>query len=140
MVSERIGRIVVAIDTSGSISQQAIAKVGEALASIGEACNPEEIRVLWWDTMVHGEQVFAGTYDGMKELLKPLGGGGTLASCVSQYVVETGLQADCLINFTDGYLESNIDWATSIPTLWIVDGNDRFSPPKGKVVKFSAEG
>ena len=140
MVSERVGRIVVAIDTSGSISQQAIAKVGEALASIGEACNPEEIRVLWWDTMVHGEQVFAGTYDGMKGLLKPLGGGGTQASCVSQYVVETGLQADCLINFTDGYLEHDINWATSIPTLWIVDGNNRFSPPKGKVVKFSAEG
>jgi hypothetical protein len=37
-------------------------------------CEPEKVRVLWWDTAVHGEQVFEGDYANIAGLLKPLGG------------------------------------------------------------------
>ena len=107
------------------------------LASICEVCEPEKVRVLWWDTQVHGEQVFEGDYANIAGLLKPLGGGGTHVGCVSDYVCKEKLQAECVIVFTDGYVESNIDWRISSPTLWMITQNkDLDIPAGGKKVVF----
>lgn len=135
--SETIGEIVVAIDTSGSIGQQQIAEFAAELASICELTTPDAVRVLWWDTQVHGEQVFYENYDNMTSMLKPQGGGGTKVSCVSEYVVNENLKPDCLIVFTDGYVESDIKWDVGSPTLWMVTHKSSgFIPPSGQVVDF----
>jgi len=135
-ISERIGRLVVAIDTSGSISQADISRVCGSLALICEQVKPEEVVVLWWDTEVHGEQVLHENYDNLADVLKPQGGGGTRVGCVSDYLVERRMTADCMVVFTDGYVEGNIEWAAKIPALWVVKGNDSFNPPIGAKVKF----
>ena len=62
MHSETMGELVVAIDTSGSIDNEQISAFASELASICDVCNPDKVRVLWWDTKVHGEQVFEGNY------------------------------------------------------------------------------
>ena len=139
-ISETVGEVVWGIDTSGSINARDIAAGAAELASICEVCQPERVRVLWWDTEVHGEQIFEqGDYAQIKDLLKPLGGGGTRASCVSQYVEANNIFADCVIVLTDGYCESNIQWNISMPTMWLVKGNTAFIPPSGgRLVKFDA--
>jgi predicted metal-dependent peptidase len=135
-VNERVGRILVAPDLSGSISAAALSKVFGSLALLCEQCKPEELRVLWWDTKVRGEQVFTDNYDNLKQSLKPVGGGGTRVGCVSDYIKAMRLDADCLIVFTDGYVEASPKWEITIPTLWIVDGNVNFIPPAGRKVNF----
>lgn len=132
--SETMTEVVVAIDTSGSIDQAMISAFASQLQAICDSCCPEKVRVLWWDTHVHGEQVFDGTSQGIARMLKPMGGGGTRVSCVSEYIVKNRLSPDCVLVFTDGYLEDNIEWNTSSETLWLIKGNERFSPPKGKKV------
>lgn len=135
--SETIGEIVVAIDTSGSIGQRQIAEFAAELASICELTTPDAVRVLWWDTVVHGEQVFYDNYDNLVSLLKPQGGGGTKVSCVSEYMINENLKPDCLIVFTDGYVEADITWNTTSPTLWMVTHkHSGFTPPSGQVVDF----
>jgi len=62
VINESIGEIVVAIDTSGSIGGAEITEFATELVSICEVCQPEAVRVLWWDTQVHGEQVFKDNY------------------------------------------------------------------------------
>jgi len=134
--NESIGEIVVAIDTSGSIGSEQITEFATELVSICDLCQPEVVRVLWWDTEVHGEQVFKDNYSDIAKLLKPLGGGGTHVSCVSDYIVKNKIKAECVLVFTDGYVESNIDWKITDPTLWMITQRRDFEPPVGKKVMF----
>jgi len=133
--SETMTEVLIAIDTSGSIDQEMIGKFAYQLQLICDSVNPETVRVLWWDTEVHGEQVFGGDSPNVKDILKPLGGGGTRVSCVSEYIVEKGYKPDCIVVFTDGYVEDKINWVTGIETLWLVTDKPSFKPPKGKMVK-----
>ena len=137
--NESIGEIVVAIDTSGSIGQAQLNEFASELASICDTCSPEVVRVLWWDTSVHGEQVFKGDYTNIASMLKPEGFGGTHVSCVNKYVMEKGIKAECVLVFTDGYVEHDIEWQITAPTLWMVTENKEFSPPTGKLVLIDKE-
>jgi predicted metal-dependent peptidase len=133
--SETMTEIIVAIDTSGSISQEIISTFAMQLQTICDSCKPETVRVLWWDTDVHGEQVFDGDSPNVKDILKPLGGGGTHVGCVSKYIEQKKYSPDCIVVFTDGYVESDVAWGTGVETLWLVTENRSFKPPKGKLVK-----
>lgn len=133
--SERPGEIVIAIDTSGSIGDEILAEFAGEVASICENVTPDMVRVVWWDTKVHGEQVFQDNYDGIVNMLKPQGGGGTRVACVSEYLIENNYSPDCVVVFTDGYVESEVKWDTTAPTLWMVTRNKTFTPPTGQMVK-----
>jgi predicted metal-dependent peptidase len=132
--NETIGEVVVAIDTSGSIGDAELNMFASELVSICEAVSPEAVRVLWWDTKVHGEQLFTDNYDQIASMLKPLGGGGTEVSCVSKYINKKNIKAECVLVFTDGYLENNVEWDIPAPTLWLVTENKNWTPPSGKLV------
>ena len=132
--NETIGEVVVAIDTSGSIGQEQLNAFASELVSICEAVSPDAVRILWWDTKVHGEQLFTDNYDQIGSMLKPLGGGGTRVSSVAEYINKKKINAECCIVFTDGYLESDVVWNISSPTLWMVTENKNWTPPTGKKV------
>lgn len=132
--NETIGEIIVAIDTSGSIGEKELNEFASELVSICESVSPEAVRVLWWDTMVHGEQLFTDNYANIGAMLKPKGGGGTRVSCVSEYLNKNKVNAECVMVFTDGYLESDVQWSVSAPSLWLVTQNKHWTPPVGKKV------
>jgi predicted metal-dependent peptidase len=73
--NETIGELVVAIDTSGSIGGEQITEFATELVSICELCSPDKVRVLWWDTDVHGEQVFIGNYQDIAKSAQACGRG-----------------------------------------------------------------
>lgn len=131
---ETIGEIVVAIDTSGSIDQKQINEFASELVSICEAVSPDAVRVLWWDTMVHGEQLFTENLSNIGNMLKLQGGGGTRVSCVSEYINKKQVKAEAVLVFTDGYLEGDVRWSVDAPTLWLVTHNKQWTPPVGKKV------
>lgn len=139
-INESVGEVILAIDTSGSISSVDIAKVASRVQELCDTLPPERVRILWWDTQVHGEQMFEGGYANIASLLKPMGCGGTRASCVSDYIVKNNISADCMVMFTDGYLEDDLNWQTSIPSIWLIKegGNETFSPPRGLKVVMKA--
>lgn len=133
--SETVGELVIAIDTSGSISQVQLSEFASELASICETVTPEKVRVLWWDTMVHGEQEFdENNYNQIASLLKPQGGGGTRVGCVNEYMASNNVSAECVIVFTDGYVEDSFEWSVNAPTLWMVTRKQSFTAPSGVVI------
>lgn len=134
--NETIGEIVVAIDTSGSIDQEQINEFAGELVSICESVSPEAVRVLWWDTMVHGEQLFTDNYENIGSMLKPQGGGGTTVSSVAKYINKNKVKAECVIVFTDGYVENEVTWDIQAPTLWMITEAHHWTPPIGKKVIF----
>ena len=137
MENETIGEVIVAIDTSGSIGGKELTEFATELASICDLVSPDVVRIIWWDADVHGEQVFKpDQYQNIASLLKPLGGGGTEVSCVSKYINEKKLSAEAVIVFTDGYVEHNIEWNITPPTLWMITQNRSLDVPVGKKVMF----
>ena len=133
--NETVGELIIAIDTSGSIGGAELTEFASELASICESVSPARVRVLWWDTEVHAMQTFDDGYNNIASLLKPEGGGGTMVSCVAEYINEHKLKAEGVIVFTDGYLESDIKWDISTPTLWLITQAKDFQAPSGKVIK-----
>jgi len=127
MENETIGELVIAIDTSASIGQKELTEFATEVVSICDTVTPDRIRLLWWDYEVAKEQVFnQDSYQNIKDLLKPDGGGGTRVSCVSEYMVKHKIEPQACIVFTDGYVENDISWDIQSPTLWVVTENKSF--------------
>jgi len=137
MDNETIGGVIVAIDTSGSIGEKELNEFATELVSICEVASPEKVTIIWWDAEVAGTQEFSGDYTGIASMLKPQGGGGTKVSCVSEYINKHRISADCVIVFTDGYVEDSVTWDISSPTLWMVTQCKSFEPPSGRKVMVS---
>ena len=133
-ISERIGEIVVAIDTSGSIRGAQLAAFLSEVKAIAETVNPDAVRVLYWDTGVCGDEVYVG--DEVQRLVqstKPKGGGGTMVECVPQYLQDKQIKAQCVIVLTDGYLGGS--WGQwNHPVLWTILDNERAVPDCGQAV------
>lgn len=133
--AESVGEIVIAIDTSGSIGQQQLTEFASELVSICDTVTPDGVRVLWWDMRVHGEQRFdEGNYNNLVNMLKPKGGGGTRVGCVSEYINERNINAECVVVFTDGHVEQEYNWHLNCPTLWLVTRKQSFTAPSGVVI------
>jgi len=133
-ISMRVGELIVANDMSGSIGAREIAVILGELANIADSVQPEGIRILYWDTAVCGDEYYEhGSYDGMIGTTKPVGGGGTDVTCVSNYVADKGYEPQGVVIITDGYLGG--DWGTwSVPVLWCIQSNKGARPSVGSVV------
>lgn len=116
-IGEAVGRIVVAIDMSGSIGQ---AEVGQFLGELLSVCNhvqPEGIDLMYWDTEVCAHEKYdRGDYESIMSSTKPAGGGGTDAACIPRFIEQHKLNPECVIVLTDGYVSSWGDWKH--PVFW----------------------
>ena len=135
--SESVGDLILACDTSGSMTSVYPVVFGE-IARICETTQPDTVRVIWWDSVVRGEQVFTrDDYDKIATLLSPKGGGGTTVSCVAEYIAEKQYKPKAAVYLTDGYIESDYTMP-SVPCLWGVVNNTRFTPRVGKKVNINS--
>jgi predicted metal-dependent peptidase len=133
---ERIGELVIACDTSGSMEWAYPIIFGE-VARVCQHAKPERVRMLWWDTRVAGDQVFVPEeYERIADVLAPKGGGGTTVSCVADYMREKEIKPVAVIMLTDGYIESDYV-LPDVPVLWGVVNNESFIPQRGKVLRIT---
>jgi predicted metal-dependent peptidase len=133
LYEERVGHIGLFCDTSGSMVSYYPVVFGE-VAHIMETVKPEKVTVIWWDTQVANVQEFTpDTYDNIRQMLKPAGGGGTTPQCVADYIAQKRLQFQCAIWLTDGYIGSE-PHGLQIPQLWGVVENDTFNAVTGKTI------
>ena len=121
------GEIVVAIDTSGSLSPRELSEFNTELQAIIDEVNPTKTIIIYCDYDVqHVDEYMANeTIE-----LKMHGGGGTRFSPPFEWVVEHGLDPKCLVYFTDGYADFDFEPPASLPVLWCVNNYD-ITPPWG---------
>jgi predicted metal-dependent peptidase len=133
-ISEQIGEIVVAIDTSGSIGARELGVFLAEIKSVADTVHPEAIRILYWDTSVCGDERYVGAeVDNIVQSTKPKGGGGTDVRCVPDYITDKQIKAQAVIVLTDGYLFGG--WGQwQHPVLWCVLDNKNARPDVGKTV------
>ena len=132
-ISEAMGEIVVAIDTSGSIGQRELNNFLGEIKGICEQVKPSKVHVMYWDTAVcRTETYLQDELDQLVTSTKPAGGGGTDPRCVPQYLNEHGIKPECVVMLTDGYVGS---WGTwSVPVLWCILNNRSANPSVGVAV------
>ena len=133
-ISEQVGELVIAIDTSGSIGQLELTAFLSEVKGVCDTVKPDKVRLLYWGCSVVGDE----SYD-MHELeqlttsTKPKDGGGTDVRCVTQYMAEEGIKPQATIVLTDGYLFGGWgDW--TCPVLWAILDHETALPEVGKAV------
>jgi len=140
MIGEKVGHIVIGIDTSGSIGGSELAEFLSEVKAIAEDVNPEVVDLLYWDCDVAGHEVYEGSeVSNIVNSTKPRGGGGTSPSCVSTYLKEKGIKPECIIMLTDGYVGG--DWGSewTAEVLWCIVGGSSDIAPNGKTVHVEAQ-
>ena len=131
-LSESMGRIVVAIDTSGSCFD-ALEPFLSEMQAICDNVQPELVDLLYWDTEVAQHEVYGR--DDLHKLVKstkPAGGGGTDPACIPKYIEAKGLKPDCVVVLTDGYVGGWGTWRH--PVLWCIAGGYKPRPSTGVAI------
>ena len=136
-ITERVGELVIAIDTSGSIGGPELTRCLSEIKGVCDTVKPESVRVLYWDTQVCGDEVYGGNtgtpLEQLTQRTTPAGGGGTAVQCIPDHIRDTGIKAQAVIVLTDGYLGG--DWGTwSTPLLWGIICNKSAKPTVGKTI------
>ena len=130
-LSESMGRVVIGIDTSGSIGGAVLSEFLSEVKAICENVKPELIDLLYWDTEVAAHEVYSrDELDKLTAKTKPAGGGGTNASCVPEYIKARGIKPECVIMLTDGYVGDWGKWQQ--PVLWCI--NTHLNSPVGQSI------
>jgi predicted metal-dependent peptidase len=117
--TESVERIVIGIDTSGSIGEEALRRALSEVAGACEMVSPQMVDVIYWDAQVAAHEVYEGErVRDIANVTKPKGGGGTDARAMFDFMDKRGIKPDAVIMFTDGYTP----WPKTLPcpVLWCI--------------------
>jgi predicted metal-dependent peptidase len=135
LVSETVGHIVLAIDTSGSIGGSELNAFLSESKAIFETVRPEMVDLLYWGSSVVAHETYGPeSMDSLVQSTKPVGGGGTSPTCITEYMKEKKIEPECVIVLTDGYVGDDWGSAWSCPVLWCIVGGNTVVAPNGKTV------
>lgn len=131
-----MGKLVVGIDVSGSVTEDEIAQCLGAVNEIVEVCPPEEIYVVYATTCVeHVDHYMRDDYPIKPE---PYGSrGGTDLRCIMKWIEKEVVDADLCVVFTDGCTR----FPESLPceTVWAITYRGVTSVPIGEYLEVSNE-
>ena len=131
----RMGEVVVAVDTSGSLNSKDLSHFTAHINRIMETCLPEKVTVIYCDYDIGGIREY--TPDELPITLEPVGGGGTSFKPVFDWLDSYAGEVECLVYFTDGWGDQNDLDKPAIDTVWVTTDKDTF--PFGEVITFNME-
>ena len=134
-ISEAVGRVLVGVDTSGSIGGRELQEFMSEVVGVAKQVNPEVLDLVYWDTRVAAHEKYGvHELDGLETKTKPAGGGGTSPSCITAYMNAQNIKPECAIILTDGYVGSDWGGAWPCPVLFVICGGNKVIAPVGKTI------
>lgn len=127
--SRSLGHIMVAIDTSGSVTDRQMQEILSELTYVKTKFNPKKMTVIDCDTKIHN--IYEITDNDQIQDLSFSGYGGTRVAPPIEYAIANNAQA--LLYFTDGCFQPYTD-KVPFPLLWIIYDNPLWSAPVGEVI------
>jgi predicted metal-dependent peptidase len=119
-VDEKVGRLVVGVDTSGSIGDELQLFLG-GVRDICRTAVPDGVDLLYWGSrVVQHEKYDVDQFDGLLRSTRPKGGGGTDPQCIVDYIKVHKIKADCCVVLTDGLVGNNWGTGWPCPVLWAI--------------------
>ena len=127
-----MGKLVVQIDVSGSISKRELDYYNGHLSRIIKLCNPTEVYVLYTDTDV----VKADRFEQGEEVkLEFYSGGGTHMPAGFDWVNQQGITPSVFVCLTDGY--TDFGEAPEYPVVWCISSD--IVATHGETIHFEME-
>jgi len=139
LLSEAVGELAFCVDTSGSVTDAELAvQLGEVVA-LCTTLKPKCVHLLYWGSTVVRHEKY-GDHDTpieqMASSTNPRGGGGTVPSCVPQYLSKHGIKPQCAVVLTDGVFYGGDCGQWDMPVLWMVTTNAP-APAVGKTLRIN---
>lgn len=129
--SSAVGEIVVAIDTSCSVSMEELSQFQSEINQILTESKPKLVTVIDCDTQIN--KVSKYTAQDLPLSLEVVGRGGTSFPPVFNYVKEHNMEIECLIYMTD--LGASTDFEKPpYPVMWINTDKHAHTPEWGEKV------
>jgi predicted metal-dependent peptidase len=134
LIGERVGHLVIGIDTSGSVGGKELAEFLSEVQGIAKDVHPDKVDLIYWDGEVAGHEEYdSSQVDNIVSSTQPKGGGGTDPTCVMRYLKEKVIKPEAIIMLTDGYVgEWGDDW--DAPILWTIVGGNQSVASVGKTI------
>lgn len=131
MDNDQLAKVHIAIDTSGSISQQMLRDFLGEVRGIMEQFSDFELWVWCFDTQTY--EVHKYGPDNLDEIddFQLAGFGGTLFECNWEMMKEEDIVPDQFVMFTDGYPCDGWGDAEYCQTLFVIHGREDIVPPHG---------
>lgn len=134
MIGEAIGKLVIGIDTSGSIGSEELNEFLSEVVGVCKDVTPETLELIYWDYDVAAHETYhIGDYDSLAKTTKPAGGGGTRVGSLNEYLKDKRITPEAIIILTDGYVESDWGGNWEAPTLWAITSK-HITSPHGKSI------
>ena len=132
LYNESIGDIVVAVDTSGSISDDAYQHILGNLTFIHSNLHPSKLHLVQFTDSIHNTME-SEEGDDLNEGIFERVNGGTDVNPVFDWVETQGIKPEVMIVFTDMYMPE-VRHDPSYPVVWGVIDNPQCSIPFGERV------
>lgn len=126
--------IAVAVDTSGSVTEQQFTQFLSEVHSILLKQKPKKLSLIQFDTRIRAVDELRSTQD--LASVEFTGRGGTRIEPVIEWAREHKPVA--MIIFTDGYF-SNHNPDPKVPLVWMIHSNPNYSTDYGKVITYPLE-
>lgn len=133
--NNRINRIAVAIDISGSVTENQLDYFLRETRTIKNNCNPETLDIISFNTRITGKWSFKEeeTFDSLEMEIN----GGTSLDCVWKHYGSNKNKPTFLIVFSDMCV--NIPDKPDYEVIWCVVDNTQWKPPYGKAIYINEE-
>lgn len=129
--SEGLEEIAIAIDTSGSVSDEMFTEFLSEIDHIQKRLHPEKITIIDFDTSI--KAVHTLTEDDDVTGVKFTGYGGTIINEVIDWAATE--KPNVMLIFTDGHFRQ-YPLNPDIPIIWVIYRNPGFTYPYGKVIEY----
>lgn len=134
LTGERMGKIVIAVDCSGSVTPKLLNEFATEINAIREDLRPSGTDIIYFDSVVCKVD---SVKDEEELTIKPVGGGGTAFSPVIDYVNKMQDPPACVVFLTDLYCD-DYGARPDYPVLWcVMEGNAVRKVPYGEIVEVS---
>lgn len=130
--SESLMNIAIAVDASGSVSDEDFKVFVSETSGILRMMRPEKITLIQFDTEIIKVDEVRSVMDLSKVTFT--GRGGTDIHPVLEWA--TVNKPQLLLVFTDGEFRFT-DVKTKVPVLWVIHNSPQFTAPFGKVISYS---
>ena len=131
MVPENTIDIAIAVDMSGSITNDQARDMFGEVKGIMEQFQDFKVKLWCFDTNVYNYAEFDNTNIDDIMTYEPKGGGGTDFMCNWKFMKENDICPERLVMFTDGYPWDSWGDPDYCDTVFIIHGPDTIEPPFG---------
>jgi predicted metal-dependent peptidase len=132
--SEAITNLVIAVDTSGSVTDHEFHTFISKISEIQETLAPKEIKVIAFDTAIKSVQKITESQNPLKEL-KFTGRGGTNILPILEWAAQN--RPTVMLVFTDGEFTKHNPIDAKIPMVWLIHDNPNWQIHYGRVIHYN---